>query len=415
MLFAGVEGRSVSRMSPERRASCEASQEKGFRRIEENIARKPAMRRALSSLEENTLIRTQQIWLQEAERKVSPTKTSFLDALTDESISPITVLEPPPLVLPTFHITETQRRALPEGWPPELALATLLDAASAVALGALEDSSSAFFLSVPDCHAYPDPTQEAQGGRRVVEADGEAQEDAPAASEEVPVVSLVIHDSRCPERPRAESEPAAERPAELPQSPSRGRWPGSLLKTSRAAAAVASPRGASSSIISSPRGVSSPGTALLADLLDEAARQASSLTRSFNAPGKAPYHKAPYHEAPSIGNGGAGSPEAGGGGSGSDDIISGSDGVSGGSARLSEAKGAAQHALRQAEQARLELALADLSRHETQGLRGEMQLEMAELQLCVLRLHEEQRALIAAHRERQQEFSEVQACACIIS
>ena len=163
--------------------------------------------------------------------------------------------------------------------------------------------------------------------------------------------------------------------------------------------------------------MSSPGTALLADLLDEAARQASSLTRSFNAPGKAPYHKAPYHEAPSIDSGGAGSSEAGGGGSGSgsDDIISGSDGVSGGSARLSEAKGAAQHALRQAEQARLELALADLSRHETQGLRGEMQLEMAELQLCVLRLHEEQRALIAAHRERQQEFSEVQACACIIS
>ena len=80
-----------------------------------------------------------------------------------------------------------------------------------------------------------------------------------------------------------------------------------------------------------------------------------------------------------------------------------------------EAEGAAQHAARSAEQARLELALAGLSRHETQGLRGEMQLEMAELQLYVLRLHEEQRALIAAHRERQQEFSEVQACACIIS
>ena len=42
--------------------------------------------------------------------------------------------------------------------------------------------------------------------------------------------------------------------------------------------------------------------------------------------------------------------------------------------------------------------------------------QLAELQLAVLRLHEEQRALIAAHRERQQrEFSEVQACACIIS
>ena len=172
-----------------------------------------------------------------------------------------------------------------------------------------------------------------------------------------------------------------------------------------------------------PAGLSSPRTASLAELLDEAARQASSLTRSFNAPDKALYDKAPSVEAPSIDGGGAGSSEVGGGGSGSDESISGSADGGGASARLSEAEGAAQHAARRAEQSRLELALADLSRHETQGLRGEMRLEMheqgsqlAELQLCVLRLHEEQRALIAAHRERQQqEFSEVQACACIIS
>ena len=404
--------------SPERRVSCEASREKGFRRIEENIARKPAMRRALSSLEENTLIRTQQIWLQEAERKVSPTKTTFLSALTDEAISPITVVEPPPpLALPTFHLTETQRKALPEGWPPELELAARLDAASAVAPGTLEDFAPA--ETAPDCnHACPHPTQVAQGERWVVQqGDGEAQ-DASGASEEVRVVSLVIYDSRCPERHRANSEPAAEPSAVLPQSPSRRRWPGPLLK----AAAAASPRGASSSAISSPRGVSSPGTALLADLLDEAARQASSLTRSFNAPDKALYDKAPSVEAPSINSGSAGSSKVGGGGSGSEGSISGSADYGGASARLSEAEGAAQHAARRAEQSRLELALADLSRHETQGLRGEMRLEMheqgsqlAELQLCVLRLHEEQRALIAAHRERQQEFSEVQACACVIS
>jgi hypothetical protein len=401
---------NVSRMS-------EAYQEKGLRRIEENIARKPAMRRALSSLEENTLIRAQQIWLQEAERKVSPTKTTFLSALTDEAISPITVVEPSPLVLPTFHLTQTQRNALPQGWPPELELAARLEAASAVAPGTLESSAPAEPAS--DCHACPDPTQVAQGERRVVQRGDSEAPDASGASDEVPVVSLVIHDSRCPERPQARSEPAAEPPAVLPQSPSRSRWPGPLLKASRAAAAaaaaVASPRGASSSAISSPRGVSSPGTALLADLLDEAARQASSLTRGFNAPGKALYDKAPSVEAPSVESGGAGSSEMGGGGSGSDDSISGSADGGGASARLSEAEGAAQHAARSAEQARLELALAGLSRHETQGLRGEMQLEMAELQLYVLRLHEEQRALIAAHRERQQEFSEVQACACIIS
>ena len=121
--------------------------------------------------------------------------------------------------------------------------------------------------------------------------------------------------------------------------------------------------------------------------------------------------------ARTLGGGGAGG-GSGGGGAG---------GAGGVSARLSDAEGAAHRAARRAEQSRLELALARLSRHEAQGLRGEMQREvqremheqgaqLAELQLAVLRLHEEQRALIAAHRERQQrEFSEVQACACIIS
>ena len=375
-----------------------ACQEQGFRRIEESIARKPAVRRTLSSLEENTLIRTQQIWLREAERNVSPTTTStFLSALTDEAISPITVVRPPPLVL-SSSLTETQRKALPEGWPPELKFSARIEAAWSPSAPA-----------EPDDHAHP--TQVAHGERRLVQqGEGEAQDASGAGGS--------------PERPRASSHAAAEPSAVTPHSPSRRGWPRPLLKASPAAAAVpvASPRRGSSPVVSSPRGVRSPGTALLADLLDEAARQASSLTRSFNAPDKALYDKAPSVEAPSINSGSAGSSKVGGGGSGSDGSISGSADCGGASARLSEADGAAQHAARRAEQSRLELALADLSRHETQGLRGEMRLEMheqgsqlAELQLCVLRLHEEQRALIAAHRERQQEFSEVQACACIIS
>ena len=189
---------------------------------------------------------------------------------------------------------------------------------------------------------------------------------------------------------------------------------------------VASPRRGSSSLVS-PRGARSPGTALLAELLDEAARQASCRTRSFSVPDKALHGKAPSveAEAPAVTGGGAGSHEGRGG---SDDSFRGGAGGAGGvSALLSEAEGAAHRAARRAEQSRLELALARLSRHEAQGLRGEMQREvqrevheqgaqLAELQLAVLRLHEEQRALIAAHIERQQrEFSEVQACACIIS
>ena len=165
------------------------------------------------------------------------------------------------------------------------------------------------------------------------------------------------------------------------------------------------------------------GVALLAEVLDEAARQASSRTRSLSVPDKALHGKAPSvkAEAPAVSGGGAGSHEGRGG---SDDSFRGGAGGAGGvSAHLSDAEGAAHRAARRAEQSRLELALARLSRHEAQGLRGQMQREMheqgaqlAELQLAVLRLHEEQRALIAAHRERQQrEFSEVQACACIIS
>ena len=383
-----------------------ASQEQGFRRIEESIARKPAVRSALSSLEENTLIRTQQIWLREAERNVSPTTTStFLSALTDEAISPLTVVRPPPLVL-SSSLTETE--ALPEGWPPALKFSARLEAAcSPSAPATLED----FAPAEPDEHAHP--TQVAQGERRLVhQGEGEAQDASSGAG--------------CsPERPRASSQAAAKPCAVSPRSLSRRGWPLPLLKTSRAAAAVpvASPRRGSSSLVSSPRGARSPGTALLAELLDEAARQASSRTRSLSAPDKALHGKAPSveAEAPAVSSGGAGSHEGRGG---SDDSFRGGAGGAGGvSARLSDAEGAAHRAARRAEQSRLELALAHLSRHEAQGLRGEMQREMheqgaqlAELQLAVLRLHEEQRALIAAHRERQQrEFSEVQACACIIS
>ena len=375
-----------------------ACQEQGFRRIEESIARKPAVRRALSSLEENTLIRTQQIWLREAERNVSPTTTStFLSALTDEAISPITVVRPPPLVL-SSSLTETQRKALPEGWPPELKFSARIEAAWSPSAPA-----------EPDDHAHP--TQVAHGERRLVQqGEGEAQDASGAGGS--------------PERPRASSHAAAEPSAVTPHSPSRRGWPRPLLKASPAAAAVpvASPRRGSSPVVSSPRGVRSPGTALLADLLDEAARQASSLTRSFNAPDKALHGKVPAVKAPAVSSGGAGSYE--GRGSSDDSIRGGAGGGGGVSARLSDE---AHRAARCAEQSRLELALAHLSRHEAQGLRGEMQLEMqlemheqgaqlTELQLCVLRLHEEQRALIAAHREWQQrEFSEVQACACIIS
>ena len=169
-----------------------ASQEQGFRRIEESIARKPAVRRALSSLEENTLIRTQQIWLREAERNVSPTTTStFLSALTDEAISPLAVVRPPPLVL-SSSLTETQRKALPEGWPPALKFSARLEAAcSPSAPATLED----FAPAEPDEHAHP--TQVAQGERRLVhQGEGEAQDaSGPACS---------------PERPRASSQAAAE-------------------------------------------------------------------------------------------------------------------------------------------------------------------------------------------------------------
>ena len=378
-----------------------ASQEKGFRRIEESIARKPAVRRALSGLEGNTLIRTQQIWLQAAERNVSPTTTStFLSALTDEVISPLTVVRPPPLVL-SSSLTETQRKALPEGWPPELKFSARLEAAcSPSAPATLED----FAPAEPDEHAHP--TQVAQGERRLVhQGEGEAQDASGAGCS--------------PERPRASSQAAAEPCAVSPRSPSLRGWPRPLLKASRAAAAVpvASPRRGSSSLVSSPRGARSPGTALLAELLDKAARQASSRTRSLSAPDKALHGKAPSveAEAPAVSSGGAGSHEGRGGSN--DSFRGGAGGAGGVSVRLSDGEA------RRAEQSRLELALAHLSRHEAQGLRGEVQREMheqgaqlAELQLAVLRLHEEQRALIAAHRERQQrEFSEVQACACIIS
>ena len=181
-----------------------------------------------------------------------------------------------------------------------------------------------------------------------------------------------------------------------------------------------------------PGGLSSPRTASLAELLDEAARQASSLTRSCNAPcDKHCDTHCDKHcdKAASIRSGGAGSSDADGGGSGGDDSTSGSDGGDGdgggGGARLSGTEDGAQQSearrAEQSEQLRLELALADLSRHERQGQRGDCELEvheqLAELQLAVVRLHEEQRALISAHRERerQQEFTEVQACACTIS
>ena len=386
-----------------------ASQEQGFRRIEESIARKPAVRRALSSLEENTLIRTQQIWLREAERNVSPTTTStFLSALTDEAISPLTVVRPPPLVL-SSSLTETE--ALPEGWPPALKFSARLEAACSPSAPA---TLEVFAPAESDEHAHP--KQVAQGERRLVhQGEGEAQDASGTGCS--------------PERPHASSHAAAEPCAGSPRSPSRRGWPRPLLKASRAAAAVpvASPRRGSSSLVSSPRGARSPGTALLAELLDEAARQASSRTQIFSAPDKALHGKAPSveAEAPAVSSGGAGSHEGRGG---SDDSFRGGAGGAGGvSAHLSDAEGAAHRAARRAEQSRLELALARLSRHEAQGLRGEMQREvqremheqgaqLAELQLAVLRLHEEQRALIAAHRERQQrELSEVQACACIIS
>ena len=217
----------VRLMSPERRASCEASQEKGFRRIEENIARKPAMRRALSSLEENTLIRTQQIWLADAERNVSPTRS--VGALTDETINEgVAVVEPPPLVLPTFHLTETQRKALPEGWPPVRGLAARLEAACTTAPETLKDTPPVD--PAPDCHACPHHTQGAQGEAQ----DASAENDDALTSDDA--LSLVIHDSRFPERTRGTSEPAAERPATIPSIALM--VPPSELKRPKAAIAV---------------------------------------------------------------------------------------------------------------------------------------------------------------------------------
>lgn len=146
-----------------------------------------------------------------------------------------------------------------------------------------------------------------------------------------------------------------------------------------------------------------PGTAMLAELLDAAAHEAVAQTRK-NV--QRPARHVPPAVVPAARVDDSSWSGAAAASTASDD----------GASQLSAADGITQNV---ALQAMHEVAFAELQRSESQQQQQlELHAQVAELQLCFLQLHEQQQALIATHhaqRRAEAGGDGVQPCACVIS